>query len=384
MADLPVLASSARPGASASASPAALGAGRLIWVDAARGLCVVAVVMLHFRIFVYGELSPPSNGIAVWTQFTEFFGGFRLPLLFAISGLVVSQRVRNGWSDRRNLARVASTYWIYAVWLCVFGLMSAIVVGHNVPFRVNSWGSFFSQLLVPDTTLWFVFALVLYLVLLTSLRRVHPAIVLGGLALVSIVSGLVPEEDAEALWLHVVYYAVFFAVGVYLRPALEWFATNELWAKSVAALGLFIICEKLWELTSQGDMVESTARLFRDAAAIVLATTVVALASRLPVFARTASAIGRQTLPVFILQLPVIWVLVLLPVVEDSLTIPLVRYTAPILGTIVIVVVSLLVHRFMLRTPLRHLFQLPASWSDRIRHGSRREARAAAAASEQG
>jgi uncharacterized membrane protein YcfT len=339
---------------------------RLVWVDAARGLCVIAVVMLHFRIFVYDTLVPPTNGIAVWTQFTEFFGGFRLPLLFAISGLVVSDRVRHGWVDRRNAVRVASSYWLYFWWLCVFAVMSALVVASGVPFKITSPGDFFAQLLVPNTTLWFVFALALYVVVLTSLRRVRPAIVLGELAVVSILSGLTPAADDQALWLHVIYYAFFFAAGIYLRPLLVWFATGRLWWKAFAALVVFIGCEQVWELTTEGNIIESTARLFRDSAAVALSLAAIALATRIPVFARAASAIGRRTLPIYIMQLPAIWALFLLPPVAEALQVPVVRDVAPIIGTVLIVAACLAVHAVLVRTPLRALFRLPDPVRDRI------------------
>jgi fucose 4-O-acetylase-like acetyltransferase len=357
---------------SSSTSVSVAPATRLIWIDAARGLCVLAVVMLHFRIFVYDPLAPTTNGIIVWTQFTEFFGGFRLPLLFAISGLVVSQRVRAGWSDRRNLVRAASSYWLYVSWLGVFALLSLVFVAKDIPFRVMTIGDFFTQLVIPNTTLWYVLALALYVVVLTSLERVHPAIILGSLAAVSILTGLVPAADNQALWLHVVYYAFFFAAGVYLRPALIWCASSGLWWKSLATIGAFVFCERLWEMTEQGNMLESTARLSRDSAAVAVSIAVIALASRIPVFARAASLIGRQTLPIFILQLPVIWALIVFPPVAASLQLAPVRYLAPALGTVVIVLASLGLHRLMMRTPMRHLFRLPESWGDRILHHSPR------------
>jgi uncharacterized membrane protein YcfT len=346
---------------------------RLDWVDAARGICVLLVVLLHVRIFVYAPLVPPTNGVEIWTQVTEFFGAFRLPLLFAVSGLVASRRVRAGWSDRRTVLRAASLYWLYIVWLTVYALLSIVVIAPGVPFRVTTVGEYAQQLLVPDSMLWFIFALTAYVILLSSLRRVPPAVMLGALALIAVASGAAPMTREEALWLHPVYYAVFFAAGVYLAPTLRALASNRARWRVPLALGAFIACQLLWQQGVEGTMLESGLRLLRDSAAVVLAVIVIELAVRWPMFSRAAGAIGRRTLPIFVLQLPLIWLLFLLPPVEWSLTFPPVRYVAPLLGTAVIVVGSLVIHDRLMRGPARVLFGMPEAWRDRILHTNTRE-----------
>ncbi|MCS5718367.1 acyltransferase [Herbiconiux sp. CPCC 205763] len=339
---------------------------RAMWLDVARGACVIAVVMLHVRIFVYDPLTLPTAGTEFWRQFTEFFGPFRLPLLFAISGLLVSKRVRNGWRDRRNLVRVASSYWIYLVWLGVFGVMSAVVTVSGVPFKISSPHDFVRQLLLPDTTLWFVFALALYVVVFTSLQRVPRPVIIGIFAVVAVLSGLAPASLAEEQWLHIIYFAVFFAAGVYLPAALVWFSQGRIAVKLLLTLGAFVLLQLLWQLTEAGDVVETSARLLRDSAAVTLAIGVCALASRAPGVVRPLARVGQRTLPIYILQLPVIWALYLLPIVPPLYEIPVVRYLGPVFGTVIVVAVSLLVFWLMDRTRLRYLFRLPRTVSDRI------------------
>ncbi|MGA1838747.1 acyltransferase [Herbiconiux sp. 11R-BC] len=342
---------------------------RALWLDVARGACVIAVVMLHVRIFVYDPLTPPTAGTRAWREFTEFFGPFRLPLLFTISGLLVSERVRNGWGDRRNALRVASSYWIYVVWLCVFGAMSAAVAVSTMPFQMASLHDFLRQFALPDTTLWFVFALALYVVVLTSLQRLPWFVVLGLFAALAVASGLVPASHAEEQWLHIIYFSVFFAAGVYLPKLFVWFSRGRIPVKLLGTLGAFVAFQLLWQLTEQGEVFETSARLLRDTAAVALAIVVCAIVSRIPAVAQVLARVGRRTLPIYILQLPVIWALCLLPVVPALFEIPLVRYLGPVLGTMVVVGVSLLVFRLMERTHLRYMFRMPRRFSDRIVHG---------------
>jgi uncharacterized membrane protein YcfT len=339
---------------------------RLDWVDAARGVCVLLVVLLHVRIFVYAPLAPPTNGIEVWTQLTEFFGAFRLPLLFVVSGLVASRRVRAGWSDRRTVLRAVSLYWLYLVWLTVYALLSIVVVAPGVPFRVLSVDAYARQLLVPDSMLWFIFALAVYVALFSSLSRVSPTAILGVLAVVSVASGAAPMTRDEALWLHGVYYAVFFAVGVYLAPMIRALAENRSPWRVPLALVVFVVFQVLWQQSVEGTVLESGLRLLRDSAAVVLSIIVIELLVRWRPFARAARAIGRRTLPIFVLQLPLIWVLFLFPPVEWSLAFAPVRHLAPVLGTALIVVAALGIHSFALRGRGRVLFGVPSSWERRI------------------
>ena len=339
---------------------------RLAWVDAARGVCVLLVVLLHVRIFVYAPLAPPTNGIAIWTQLTEFFGAFRLPLLFVVSGLVASKRVRAGWSDRRTVLRAVSLYWLYLVWLTVYALLSIVFISPGIPFRVMTPLHYLEQVFVPDSMLWFIFALAASVVLLSSLHRVRPAVMLAVLAIASVATGAMPVTRDEALWLHVVYYAVFFAVGVYLAPALRALAANRARWRVPLAVGAFIACQLLWQQSVEGTVLESALRLLRDSSAVVLSIIVIALLVRWRPFAATASAIGRRTLPIFVLQLPLIWVLYLLPPVAWSLDVAWIRHLAPLLCTALIVAASLGIHSLVMRGSGRVLFGLPQKWEKAV------------------
>ena len=327
---------------------------------------MLLVVLLHVRIFVYAPLTPPTNGVKIWTQLTEFFGAFRLPLLFVVSGLVASKRVRAGWGDRHTVLRAVSLYWLYAVWLTVYALLSIVVVDPGVPVRVMTPLHYLEQLFVPDSMLWFIFALAAYVVLLGSLHRVRPAVMLAVLAVASVATGAMPVTRDEALWLHVVYYAVFFAVGIYLAPALRALAASRVRWRVPLALGAFIVCQLLWQQSVEGTVLESALRLLRDSSAVVLSIIVVEWLVRSPRISRAAGAIGRRTLPIFVLQLPLIWVLYLLPPVEWSLGVAWMRHLAPLLCTALIVAAALGIHSLVMRGSGRVLFGLPQAWSRRI------------------
>jgi hypothetical protein len=251
-------------------------------------------------------------------------------------------------------------------WLTVYAVLSIGVIDPGIPFRVLTPLHYLEQLFVPDSMLWFIFALAAYVVVLSSLNRVPPAAILGALAVLSVASGAVPVPRDEALWLHVVYYAVFFAVGVYAASALQALARiRSAWAP-VLGIVFFVVCELAWQQTAEGTVLETGLRLLRDSAAVAVSIVVISVLVRWPPFEKAAAAIGRRTLPIFVLQLPLIWLLFLLPPVGWSLGFAPVRYLGPVLGTALIVVAALGIHRLLMRGRCRVLFELPEVWRNRI------------------
>jgi surface polysaccharide O-acyltransferase-like enzyme len=339
---------------------------RLNWVDAARGICVLAILLMHFLIWIYRpELANPTADSRLWERVSGIFGWFRLSLLFAVSGFILSSRVRAGWSDRRNFGQAARTYYLYAVWLVVFALLSLVIPG-DAPMQVHGVASFFTQLVLPRTILWFVLALTVYVLVFSALRRVPPAVMLVGLALISYSSIFLPGNNGGDLYIRVVYYAIFFAIGVYLKPAMVYMTTGGVWWKVIVAAGVFYAFRKLYFAVPNEYALRTAVRMLQDAAAIFACIAAIAIICMVPIVARVLSTIGRRTLPIYVLQLPLFWLILSLPGVTELLQVPAVRMVAPALGVALIASASLGIYWGAMKTPLRHLFQMPQPLYERI------------------
>jgi fucose 4-O-acetylase-like acetyltransferase len=316
---------------------------RLNWVDAARGICVLAILLMHFLIWIYRpELANPTADSRLWERVSGIFGWFRLSLLFAVSGFILSSRVRAGWSDRRNFGQAARTYYLYAVWLVVFALLSLVIPG-DAPMQVHGVASFFTQLVLPRTILWFVLALTVYVLVFSALRRVPPAVMLVGLALISYSSIFLPGNNGGDLYIRVVYYA-----------------------KVTVAAGVFYAFRKLYFAVPNEYALRTAVRMLQDAAAIFACIAAIAIICMVPIVARVLSTIGRRTLPIYVLQLPLFWLILSLPGVTELLQVPAVRMVAPALGVALIASASLGIYWGAMKTPLRHLFQMPQPLYERI------------------
>ncbi|KQQ22516.1 hypothetical protein ASF48_04860 [Rathayibacter sp. Leaf299] len=334
---------------------------RIPWIDAARGGCVLAVVMFHFIIVIFEPAAPAGPVTTGWSLFGAALAAFRMPLLFAVSGFVVARRVRAGRGDRSNAARVASSYYLYVVWLVAYGLISLIPLAVNTD-RITSPGDFLGQLLIPDTPLWFILALAVYTAVLCSLPRARPAYVLAMLAVLSITAQAVLGFE---LWARVPYYFLFFAAGVYLRPLIEQQAGRATPLRTVVSGGVFTVFFVL-EQVVEVPLANAVLFVARDAAALSAGLLAVVLLCRVAPVRRVLSRVGRSTLPIYVLHFPLVMVAASFIDWTTVLESPATAAAAPIVGPAVIAVLCLVIYRLALRTPLRFAFRMPGRWQRAI------------------
>lgn len=145
---------------------------RLLWADAARGASVLFVVLFHVLLWHLNDYRATMWGPAdrVWTKFNAVLGSLRMPLLLGVAGLVASRRILLGLSEPRNLVRAASNYYLYVVWLLIYAVYFAFVSDPALPHRVDGLADVVFQLVFPNTTLWFVYALALYVIFLSAMH----------------------------------------------------------------------------------------------------------------------------------------------------------------------------------------------------------------------
>ncbi|GMA86216.1 hypothetical protein GCM10025868_14660 [Angustibacter aerolatus] len=196
------------------ATPVAAPSARLDWVDAARGACVFAVVLFHVTLWhvlplLSREHDPATQALR---QVNAYLGSLRMPLLLLISGLLAASTLRRGLGDGKVRLRIAFNAYLYLVWLVVYTVFYLSATPAGTPHRIDSLGEAARRLVLPETPLWYVFAMALYAAVLAALHRVPPLAVLVGLAVLSVVTSAVSDGDGLAVKVPL---AVFFAAGVY-------------------------------------------------------------------------------------------------------------------------------------------------------------------------
>ncbi len=271
---------------------------RLPWIDAARGLCVIAVVLLHVGIFHSFELSlAPREHPAFhdWVLLNEaVLAKLRMPLLLLLSGWLARTKIQQGIGYARTRLTLLSNLHIFVVWSCVY-----FACGILVPFGqpdARTAPTLLRSLVNPAFgPLWFVYVLVVAMFLLAITRRLPAWSVLLGFFVLGW-GVLLATGDVAGLPR-----AVFFAVGARYGPQLLT-ATRSWKTIAIAAAGyilFFPIAERL---------PERSAYPFGVAAGLCAAIVFLALMQAFGkmALARPAAWVGRRTLGVYVLHWPLV------------------------------------------------------------------------------
>ena len=98
---------------------------RLSWVDTAKGISIILVVMMY-SVFNVGQ---DAEGVGLFHYVIGFATPFRMPEFFLISGLFLDQVLSRTWKAYAD-RRVLHYFYFYAVWAVIhivlkIGIMSA-------------------------------------------------------------------------------------------------------------------------------------------------------------------------------------------------------------------------------------------------------------------
>ncbi len=187
---------------------------RVDWVDYAKGICIILVVMMHSTLGVEkaaGELSW-LNGFIEWAR------PFRMPDFFLISGLFLSTRIDRPWRAYLDTKLLHFAYF-YILWMTIqYGMKSWGIIQTEGPLAaLQAYGLGFIQ---PFGTLWFIYLLAIFFVAAKALRRFPPL-------LVFIAAALLEMAPIETGWLVIDEFAgrfVYFFAGYWLAPRVFAFA----------------------------------------------------------------------------------------------------------------------------------------------------------------
>ena len=148
-------------------------AQRVDWVDYAKGICIILVVMMHAVNGV--EYLFDEQG---WMHpIIDFARPFRIPDFFLVAGLFLSRSIHAPLADYLD-RKVVHFIYFYVLWLTLqlpvleFGAL----VSHP-GYVLKLW---FYSFVEPSNSLWFVHMLAIFYVVTRLLRNVPVWIVFAG------------------------------------------------------------------------------------------------------------------------------------------------------------------------------------------------------------
>ncbi len=147
------------------------GTPRIDWVDCAKGLCIVMVVMMHSTLGVEDYAGRQGFMHAV----VEFAKPFRMPDFFLISGLFLARVIDRDWRTYLDRKVVHFAYF-YLLWVTIQFAFKAhtLAPGGGVTGVALLYLEAFIE---PFGTLWFIYLLPVFFVVTKALRNVSPVAV---------------------------------------------------------------------------------------------------------------------------------------------------------------------------------------------------------------
>jgi uncharacterized membrane protein YcfT len=324
---------------------------RIRWVDYAKGICIILVVMMQ-ATHDYGILAEAEG----WLHHVVAFARpFRMPDFFLLSGLFLSLSInspRRDYLDRK----VFHFIYFYLLWLTI--QMAFTEAGTFIESPQQFFTIFIIALIDPINSLWFVHMLAIFYVVTRLLRRLPKIAVFAAAAALQIAysSGLLDTEWSVLNRFFDRY--IYFFTGYAAAPWIFSFATKVLNHKALAIATLLnwaLINGWFTMLGIDQTPVVGLLLGFAGAAAIVAVGSLLSTSKRMIWLAHT----GKHSMVVYLTAfLPM---KILLVIFIQTELVPDVGLASAII-TFAAVSVPLILHRFIRNSRLKFLYQRPSSF----------------------
>jgi uncharacterized membrane protein YcfT len=160
-----------------SAPSVLLAPARVDWVDYAKGICIVMVVMMHSVLGV--EAAAGQTGFM--HLLVAFAKPFRMPDFFLISGLFLSVVTGRDWRTYLDRKVVHFAYF-YVLWVTIqFGFKAPSFAAETGWTHVGLM--YLESFIEPFGTLWFIYLLPVFFVVTKATRKMPPLLIWAVVAL---------------------------------------------------------------------------------------------------------------------------------------------------------------------------------------------------------
>ena len=314
---------------------------REVWVDTAKGIAIILVVLFHAIIF--------TNRVDLawlWPIPAGILDTFRMPLFFFAAGLFASKALRLSFVDLTR-TRLLRLVWLYVLWSLIWAVVFTFV---QIPGEGGSESPLLQFLLIlvwPNPSTWFVYGLALYFIAMWLMRRFPWWLQLGiGLALALLfgTQTLMAENGAlNKMGLYFLYFQLAVLSGAHARRL---FARTRWWH---ALLIVVIYAAAVVPMAKFDLLALPFMRVIASLLAIATGCAIAVVLSRLRGF-RWLSYLGSRTLPIYVLHFyPIlIFITLIQPIAPDLMW---AAPAIPLAVTVVAILVSLGIHALTKRVP---------------------------------
>jgi uncharacterized membrane protein YcfT len=145
--------------------------GRIDWIDIAKGISIILVVMMHSTLS-----TEAAFGAAGWLHpVVEFAKPFRIPAFFLIAGLFAARSLDKDWRSFLD-GKIVHFAYFYVLWLTIqFAFRAPVYAAEHGAFEALR--IYLLAYIDPFGTLWFIYLLPVFFLAARLTRRLPPALV---------------------------------------------------------------------------------------------------------------------------------------------------------------------------------------------------------------
>lgn len=316
-------------------------------------MLLVVVVHVHHKLYLPLDWDVSHPVEKAWSAFNLAMTPMRIPLFFAVSGIFVASAVQRSWKSGVH-GKILNPIYLYVLWITLSAGLYKLIGSRIDGFEVTSISSYLSLLVVPTSSLWYMYALAVYFFVTKFTSKVPAAAVVLAAAVLSVAAF---EWAGDGTPARVLQNLVFFVAAARARDIFIGISAKANLIRSAIGVGLYALIVALY--VAEIDQVLGV-RTLAAFGAIWSGITIITVISRFAPIGRSLQFIGQNTLPIYVVHVPLIaitaWVIGPNPAWNDSL---IIASIFPVVIAAIVTGFALAIHRGLLVVHAGWLYSLP-------------------------
>lgn len=197
---------------------------KTLWINQIKGLCICLVVIYHSVITFYPHLTTFGHAWSetlakCWIYLNLYLAPFRMPVFFFLSGYLIRRYIDEvPWKEAID-KRIWSIFYVLVIWGVLQWLALSQINDWLAPTRdlsntsnaayADTPSDFIQGMLTASTSLWYLYALVVYFILCKLLSRWSLA-ALVAMTLLSVAINFLPSPwwGMNSVMRNMIYYSL--------------------------------------------------------------------------------------------------------------------------------------------------------------------------------
>jgi uncharacterized membrane protein YcfT len=278
-------------------------------------MAIMMVTLLHADMVL--GWAYVDTGVS--TEVHRFLISFRMPLFFTVSGFFASSAINGTWSSLWK-RRLETYIWLFLLWSTAIWLFAKILPFSQDPTFGKEALDLIKSIVRPIAFIWFLWCLAVFYIVAKLVRRVDQRAVLAAFVVLSVTGLILPKLKVEHVffnffvgslaYVNALVYLLFFWAGCQYRERI----VSQVPKTSKQLISIFLVFAVSKLAAHFADVpivVTAVLNLLSACAGLLLLLSVArGCVHFAPRVANMLRAVGARTVPLYVMQVPIMWILV--------------------------------------------------------------------------